>query len=494
MDEFIVEKKAYPNGYIKYAISELGLEIVDIMYDVPKDSDSRFLVIPECIDGEKIISVKPNSLNNLRNIGYAGIIVPESVHDIGSSGMKLYGEYRGAENKKLDIYYSYLEYSFISDTPFFVAYNEFLVKDALFSVDKSCVFDERYFVCLFSATQKRGIWHYPKNGIWEKADYFYRFTGDQDKVNINCKKIGKYAFYKSKVKEIIFDKNCTSFSEDMILDCEELTSLAFNAVEWCRFDSSVVRNCKNLERVILPPKIIDRKDINLLVECPSIKDVTIDGLLKSCYCNDQIYVIEENVEEIGDYAFQYCSSEIIIIPENVKRIKKDAFRFSGVSVVVLESSDTAWQASDWNEQDTYIYIEQDAYALTHSDFRVGMKYNCYLKGIDVLKPYLGDNRELDSIKEILTNNKDKKSDYELIIKEDNTAALVLSKEYVKKYNKKIIEDIRVSPSGTQLGLNYDYNKHYLPPIAPKKLKIDILDTENSGKYGMGLGNGDKIDI
>ena len=479
------ERQVYNNGYIEYKNVNIGLSITNIVYNNPELVPSEsVIVIPERIGDLNIVALSVDSLNELRMRGYSKLIVPSTLKSIGSKGEKLYKSFEDKQPKRLDIYFTFTEYNNLIDI------NSNFNNNSLFGYEyKNTDFTSARFLSLKPFVVNSNYWVYPEDDIWKSKNVFYRYTGTEEEVIVDSKEISSAAFFNSKVKRIVFSEKCTCFNKDIILDCNELTDIIFQAKTWCTFKTFTIRNCEKLQNVKWP-RLIESKNISIYTNCPLLGDMIINRVLISSGCRRSICVIDSDVQVVNDYAFQNSSCLIVIIPKTVDEVGKYAFHGSSIKVVIFEGAYTKWIASHWSSEDTYLYIAQGGYAAQNSRFLLGNDSNCYLKNIYLLDGVIGRDINLERIEEIISQNMNQRSDVDILMKRDDySQEIEISKNLVDRSNEYSNLFIHPSIEGTQLGDNYDSIKY--------EGNIEIYDTfggnsENTGKYGYGLGNGDKL--
>jgi len=483
-----IQRQVYSNGYIEYEITNTGLAITNIVYSNSEIVPSKSaVVIPEYINGNAIVSLRPDSLNELRKTGYARIVVPSTVRAIGEKGTKLYKSFEGKFSKSVDILFSSIEYKDYQKGSFHDAYIDNESLDLFGYENNNIEYDIPVMLNIKSFMQNRSYWVYPSDDKWILKNKLYKYSGSEETVLVECEEVSSFAFYHSDIERIVFSKSTNRFGSDMIIGCDKLTSIEFCSVSMCYIGHEAIRDCEQLKEIKWPSLIDSNRKI-LYSGCPLLGDMINNRSLWLCFSTDEIYVVDENVAMINDYAFVRSSVEIVIIPKTVTTVGRDAFKSSSIKVIIFEDSSTKWNAAQWRDDEAYLYVAKGAYLIQNSVFRLGYTYNCYLKNISILEEYIGEKRNLQKIREIVYQNMDQTSD-SLIEKANLNFENETSKKLVERSNEYTDMFVHPSPEGTQLGDNYDSEKN-----ESKKQIFGNFEgnTENTGKYGIGLGNGNKL--
>lgn len=132
--------------------------------------------------------------------------------------------------------------------------------------------DKTKLVCYLSG-KKNKEYKIPST-VEDVVDYAFAGTKNLKKITFSKNMIstGDYAFYKSKVKEVVFSSSIRDISEGSFKNCNNIKSINLPA-RLVEIGDSAFENCKNLKEIKIPSKVAT-VGINAFKGCSSLKRLT----------------------------------------------------------------------------------------------------------------------------------------------------------------------------------------------------------------------------
>lgn len=392
-------------GVIMYSVVGENVQIsgIEIAQDISwKD---KLVIIPETIDGNSVTHILPDALNLLRKMRVYGVIVPNSLLQVGSEDIKLYERFsEKGVFPKVSLFMPRKAYRF---------YNEIGErKDIITAIAKEEI-NNILLMKLNSFFKNDNIWKRPVDGCWiTNHSELSWYSGDEKSITIDCKTISSEAFVNSKVENITFSKNVSVIKADAIHHCEELVSLTMLSEIRTFIGRGAIHDCRKLTDLV--GKWGENCEMDsCLYSCPKIGDIIKYDNLVTCQHEEEIYAVSADVKRIANGAFESCKKlKLVVVPDNVKKVMYDAFDETDIEVVIFRGKYTTWEAHQIkNNGPLYMYAEKDSNVMGIAPDK--LPENVVLKNIEALKDLLDKNR-LDEVYDYCKKNMDGASDEEMI--------------------------------------------------------------------------------
>ncbi len=150
----------------------------------------------------------------------------------------------------------------------------------------------------------------------------YTGTAEQVTVPDGVKKIGRQAFYGTKIKRAVIPDTVTEIESAAFMSCRDLTDVRLPASMNDTMGIELFRGCEKLDHVIFPNGMT-RVPEHTFDSCAALREITLP----------------DTVTTIGEYSFAHASVPASILYQgNIKEIRNNAFSATGWKELVLPAT------------------------------------------------------------------------------------------------------------------------------------------------------------
>lgn len=417
-----IKNKLCKDGNIEYIESNGKIFIANISCN-NIDLAKRIVIIPEKIEGCEVIGLLSESLNFLRYNRCTDIVIPKTISMIGDINEGLYASFEKPKGvcSKIKIHWAKCSYSKYDKIYEFYSALADNMSDEITICNRSVKFlyflNSEEFMLINNFQDKNGCWKYPDNNMWVYKDSLVYYSGDDEELYIDCcKKVCSGAISNdNNLKEIVFGTSVTKYETAMIVNCNSLEKIRFEAENICQFWELAISDCKVLNEVCWPIKF-NFEQISIYSKCPQLGNMIQYGRLLTYQSDEEVIVVPSEIKIINNHAFCSCNNvSVIVVPASVERIEDDAFEGSSISYVIIEGIYTTWNVHANAEKELYVFLEKES-NIMHSISPFKKYPGLFMKNISNLERYISPKYDLNGITNECRKNSNQMSDDDMVVK------------------------------------------------------------------------------
>ena len=317
---------------------------------------------------EGIKSIPPSCF---RNTALEGIVIPDSVEEIGARAFACEYTYDPVYDQVYHIN-SALSSVVIPNSVTIIESEAFWGRENLIEITLPNTL-EWLNINVFHDT----AWHLAQSdGLVVLGNFVYQYIGEVPENAVitipeNVKAIAGNAFYmQDNLKKIIIPEGVRLSGERIFAYCSNLTEVILPA-DLKELPTSTFNHTTNLKTITIPdtvslignsafassgieeiyiPSSVKIIETNAFIKCQNLHTVYIDNGVETiensacAYCPNIINIhLSNTIKRISGEGFARCSAEMVVLPSSIEEILPGAFKIDDLKYIYYEGNDTGWR-------------------------------------------------------------------------------------------------------------------------------------------------------